>query len=136
MRYFYKFAEREPHGLKNEALRKKVAALQKQNVVALDHYPLSCIHELLKLSKYTRARLHKVSAPTLIVHAKEDDLTSTKSAHTAFKGISSEVKKYIELENSYHMVVLDNEREFVFEQAINFITKSAILCNCPKSASL
>ena len=57
----------------------------------------------------------------LLMHAKRDDLTSTKSANFVFNNISSENKKYIELENSYHLIVMDNERDFVFEKSIEFL---------------
>ena len=121
LRYYYSFPEREPYGLKNEVLRKKIAALQKRNTEALDNYPMSCIYELLKLSKHTRKNIAKVTSPILLMHAKRDDLTSTKSANFVFSNISSENKKYIELENSYHLIVMDNERDFVFEKSIEFL---------------
>lgn len=121
IRYYYSFPEREPYGLKNEALRKKIAALQKRNTVALDNYPMSCIYELLKLSRYTQKNMFKVKAPILLMHAKEDDLTSPKSAEFVYKNVGSSIRKYIELKNSYHLVVIDNEKDFVFEKSIDFL---------------
>lgn len=121
IRYYYSFPEREPYGLKNEALRKKIALLQKKNTVALDNYPMSCIYELLKMSRYAQRNMSKVTAPVLLMHAKEDDLTSPKSAEFVYKHISSKIKEYIKLENSYHLVVMDNERDFVFSKSIDFL---------------
>ncbi len=121
LRYYYSFPEREPYGLKNEVLRKKIASLQKRNTEALDHYPMSCIYELLKFSKYARKHMFKVKAPILLMHAKEDDLTSSKSAKFVYKNVSSSIKKYIELDNSYHLVVMDNQRDFVFNTSIDFL---------------
>lgn len=121
LRYYYSFPEREPYGLKNEVLRKKIAALQKRNTEALDNYPMSCIYELLKLSKYAQKNMFKVQAPVLLMHAKEDDLTSPKSAEFVYKNIGSNIRKYIQLEDSYHLVVMDNERDFVFQTSIDFL---------------
>ena len=121
LRYYYSFPEREPYGLKNEALRRKIAALQKKNTVALDNYPMSCIYELLKMSRYARHNMSKVLSPVLLIHSKEDDLTSPKSAEFVYKHVSSKNKEYIQLENSYHLVVMDNERDFVFEKCISFL---------------
>lgn len=121
LRYYYSFPEREPYGLKNEALRKKIALLQKKNTVALDNYPMSCIYELLKMSRYARHNMSKVEAPVLLMHAKDDDLTSPKSAEFVYKHISSKIKEYIKLENSYHLIVMDNERDFVFSKSIEFL---------------
>ena len=120
LRYYYSFPEREPYGLKNETLRRKIAALQKRNTEALDNYPMSCIYELLKFSKQTQKNIAKVTAPILLMHAKEDDLTSTKSAEFVYKNISSKTKNYIKLENSYHLIVMDYERDYVFEKSIEF----------------
>ena len=120
LRYYYSFPEREPYGLKNETLRKKIAALQKRNTEALDNYPMSCIYELLKFSKQTQKNIAKVTAPILLMHAKEDDLTSTKSAEFVYRNISSKTKNYIKLENSYHLIVMDYERDYVFEKSIEF----------------
>ena len=121
LRYYYSFPEREPYGLKNEVLRKKIAALQKRNTEALDNYPMSCIYELLKLSRFAQKNMHKVVSPVLLMHAKEDDLTSTKGSIFVYKNVSSSIRKYIELEDSYHLVVMDNERDFVFNTSIEFL---------------
>lgn len=123
IRYYYSFPEREPYGLKNEKLRKKIASLQKANTVALDNYPMSCIYELLKMSKFAQKNMLKVKTPVLLMHAKEDDLTSPKSAEFVYKNISSSIREYIELENSYHLIVMDNDRDFVFEKSIEFMNK-------------
>ena len=120
LRYYYSFPEREPYGLKNETLRRKIAALQKRNTEALDNYPMSCIYELLKFSKQTQKNIAKVTAPILLMHAKEDDLTSTKSAEFVYRNISSKTKNYIKLKNSYHLIVMDYERDYVFEKSIEF----------------
>ena len=36
-------------------------------------------------------------------------------------GISSEIKKYYELNDSYHMVLYDNEKEFVMNTVKEFL---------------
>lgn len=123
LRYYYSFPERHPYGLKNEGIRKRISLLQRKNTVALDHYPLSCIYELLKGSKLTIKKLQDVQSPVLIMHAVEDDLTSLKSSDIVFERISSSDKEYIKLQNCYHHVVMDNERELVFENAIRFFDR-------------
>lgn len=121
LRYYYTFPEREPYGIKNESVRRKVAALMTKNTVALDNYPMSCIYELLKLSKYTRKNMKKVTAPILLIHSTEDDLTSIKSAEFVYNNVSSERKEFIRLEESYHLVIYDNEKELVFNKSVEFL---------------
>jgi len=121
LRYYYTFPEREPYGIKNEKTRRTIAKLMGKSTIALDNYPLTCVYELLKLSRVVCNDISALKCPILLVHALEDDLTSTKSAKFVYKGASSEIKEYIELKDSYHMVLYDNEKEFVFERSLGFM---------------
>lgn len=120
-RYYYTFPEREPYGIKNEKTRRTISKLMSKNTVALDNYPLSAVYELLKLNKKVIKNLKKVFAPVLFIHSLEDDLTSTKSAKVAYAGVSSYIKEYMELKDSYHLVLYDNEKEKVFNKTGEFI---------------
>lgn len=121
LRYYYTFPEREPYGIKNEKVRNAVSKLMSKNTVAMDNYPLSSIYELLLLSKGVQKNIKKIFAPALIVHSLEDDLTSTKSAKFVFNNISSFYKEYMELKDSYHLVLYDNEKEKVYNKTMEFI---------------
>jgi carboxylesterase len=65
--------------------------------------------------------LSKVKTPILILHAKEDDMTSLKNARYIFKNIGSSDKSLVVLDDSYHMIVIDKEKERVAEETIRFI---------------
>lgn len=121
LRYYYTFPEREPYGIKNQIIRRKMSSLMKKNTVAMDNYPMSCIYELLKLSDVTRKNIAKVDLPVLLIHSVEDDLTSDKSAKFVYDNISSAQKEMILLNNSYHLVIYDNEKELVFNKSVEFL---------------
>lgn len=121
LRYYYTFPEREPYGIKNIKVRNTISRLMSKNTVAMDNYPLSAIYELLTLSKKVRQNIKKVFAPILLVHSLEDDLTSTKSAKYVYRNVSSFYKEYMELDDSYHLVLYDNEKEKVYNKTIEFI---------------
>ncbi len=120
LRYYYTFPEREPYGIKNIKVRNTISKLMSKNTVAMDNYPLSSIYELLMLSKKVRHNIKKVHAPILIIHSLEDDLTSTKSAKFVYNNVSSFYKEYIELKDSYHLVLYDNEKETVYNKTLEF----------------
>lgn len=120
LRYYYTFPEREPYGIKNEVIRRKISKLMSKNTVAMDHYPMSAIYELLQLSKYTRRSLNRVDVPCLIVHSMDDDLTSIKSAKLVYRKIASDKKEMLILRDSYHLVIYDNEKELVFKKSVDF----------------
>lgn len=120
LRYYYTFPEDDCLGIKNETTRKTLAKIMSKTTVGMDNYPLSCVLELLRLSKKVRKNLKKVSCPTLVIHSKFDNLASIKGAKKVYFGISSKVKEYIELNNSYHMVLYDNEKAYVMNSVLDF----------------
>ena len=121
LRFYYNYPECEPHGVKNLKTRNAVKKLLEKGNVGMNDFPMTGFRELLELSAFVRRNLKNVVAPILLIHSKEDDLTSTKSAETVNKKISSKDKEYIVLYDSYHMVLYDNEKEFVFNKSIEFI---------------
>lgn len=123
IRFYYTFPEDDCFGVKNERTRKILAKLTAKADVGMDNYPLNCVDALLKLSKNVRQNLQKVHCPVLCIHSKYDNLSSTKSAKVVLNGISSEIKQYVELNDSYHMVLYDNEKDFVMSTVDEFLSK-------------
>ena len=120
-KYYYTFPEDSSLGIKNEETRKKLAKIMSKTSIGMDNYPLCCVQELLELSKIVRKNLHNVTSPILLIHSTLDNLTTPKSAKTVMDGVASKVKRYTELHDSYHMVLYDNEKEFVFHSIKNFL---------------
>lgn len=132
-RFFYRFPEGEPYGIKNEKARYIIKKLLEKNQVGMDNFPMTCIYELNKLSKLVQLDLKKVFAPILIIHSFEDDLTSPQGACLVFDEISSDDKKLIILQDSYHMILYDNEKDIVYRECSEFLkkhskTKEFVIC--------
>ena len=121
LRFYYRYPECEPHGVKNIKTRNAIKRILEKGEVGMNDFPMTGFYELLKLSSVVRKRLKNITAPILLIHSKEDDLTSTRSAEIVNKNISSKDKEYIILYNSYHMVLYDNEKEFVFNKSLEFL---------------
>ena len=126
IRYFYTFPEDESMGIKNELTRKSLARIMKKTTVGMDNYPLCCVYELLELSKVVRKNLYKIDAPILLIHSITDNLTSIKSADEVYNKVNSTIKEYVKLNDSYHMVLYDNEKVLVFNTVKEFITKISL----------
>lgn len=123
IRFYYNYPECEPHGIKNIKTRKIVKKLLEKSDVGMNYFPMSAIYELLKLSRAVRKTLHRVTIPLLLIHSKEDDLTSPKGAKLVYNKATTDDKELIILEDSYHMVLYDNEKEFVFAKCLEFMNK-------------
>jgi carboxylesterase len=112
--------EAEPFGIKNPRIRKLIQ--QRFERGERFHYPMSrlaCIREVDKLRRQLMPRLGQITCPTLIVHADEDDITSPRSAHHLQKHLGGPVD-FMPLSDSYHMILVDNERMAVLARSVDF----------------
>lgn len=83
-------------------------------------FPLRTLTEIDSLITWVRARLHKVTAPTVILQAREDDMTSPRNASIVFDEISSTRKELILLDDCYHVITVDKQREAVAKGLMSF----------------
>ncbi|GAC1324506.1 MAG: alpha/beta fold hydrolase [Collimonas sp.] len=114
-----KVEEDEPFGIKNATVR----AIVKAKFARGDnfHYrwvPLACIRQVDRLRQTVLAKAHRIACPTLVVHAREDELTSLKSAE--FLQAALPDVRVVMLDNSYHMICVDNDREQVVNSVLEF----------------
>lgn len=123
IRFFYVFPEAGSYGIKNERISRKIANTASDNSTVLDCIPMVCILELLKFAKYTMKHAKKIKSPTILFHSLEDNLTSIKSAEFMYKNISSDIKDLVKLNDCYHVISLDNEKDLVAEKTLEFFNK-------------
>jgi len=123
LRRMISWPERHPFGLKNARLREWVVrAMQTQGVSAVGaaYLPLSGIHEAHRLIGAVRRDIACVTAPTLILQAIEDDVTSTRSAEFVALNVGSKQVRTVLYRDSYHLLTIDNDRESVADEMIGF----------------
>ena len=116
-----KIEEEEPYGIKNEQLRAIVKAKFERGENF--HYrwvPLECMRQVDRLRAIVMKAAPKIPCPTLVVHAREDELTSLRSANFLVEKIGGGRARMVVLEDSYHMVCVDNDREIVARNVLEF----------------
>jgi carboxylesterase len=124
----YSFVEREPYGVKNEHVRKKIITmLSSDSLSAYDRYPAVTFAELLRYSKHLKKNMDKVKAPTIIMHPLEDDICDIRNARYVFDHIGSNDREFISLKNSYHIVTIDNDRDVVIKKTAEFFNSVSAL---------
>lgn len=119
-RFFYVFPELTSYGIKNPRLSKKVLQMATWNNALLNCVPMVSFHELMKVAKHTMKNAKKITAPLILFHSLEDNLTSIKSSEFIYKNVSSFRKRLIKLWDCYHVITLDNEKELVAEKTVDF----------------
>ena len=111
----YRFEEVFPYGIMNERLRQRVHAQMQSgdsSSAGLSSTPGTSLRELWRLVDIVKKNLSRIFTPTLLVHARNDDIASLRNAVYVRKHLSGPVKLLL-LENSYHMVTIDQERDKV-----------------------
>ena len=113
--------ERTPFGIKNERLRQWVQCDLRQRAKSAagpSRLPLWAIRETEALKAHVVSRLSELPNRSVVMHAREDDVCSFEGAVEAFQGMPSTQKTLITLENSFHMITLDNDRKQVADEVI------------------
>jgi len=122
---FFQFAERDPWGIKDRRLRElvKTAIMSgdscKAGIAAL---PGSLMLELRWLVEDTKRRVGNVRQPTLIVHPREDDRASLGNMEYLQSNLTGLVETVV-LDDSYHIVTLDRQRQLVIERTLGFVAR-------------
>ncbi len=83
-------------------------------------FPLRTLTEIHRLIGRVRTRLCDVTAPTVILQALEDDMTSPRNASVVYDEIASTNKKVVLLDDCYHVITVDKRREAVTEELSTF----------------
>jgi len=125
--------ENPPYGLKDENFRNTIHAFysnaetgkasDKVVMFGSPFFPLASLYQHHQFSKVVKKEMPHIKTPILIIHAKEDDMTSIKNARYCFNHIGSPDKSLVVLEDSYHMITIDKERDKVALEAIKFLDR-------------
>jgi len=111
--------EDEPYGIKNDLVRAIVKAkFERGDNFHYRWVPLACVRQVDRLRGWVLRGAHRIACPTLSMHAREDELTSLKSLD--FLGRAIPQIQTVVLENSYHMICVDNDREQVVSGVLDF----------------
>jgi carboxylesterase len=132
LRYLLSYREPAPYGIKDERLRNIVATVYGGNHNNLpEHYGYSefpgvTVLESFRLIKHVKRRLPRVVAPTLILHAMEDDMASVENARFLARQISSRRIECCYFDDTYHVLTMDRRRDDVAECISQFVARFAV----------
>jgi carboxylesterase len=90
--------------------------MRRRNKVAQGHaaMPLPALHSLVELGEYLKPRLGGVSQPALVAHGRLDHTIPFACMAHVTRSLGSRVITELVLEESFHVLTLDVERETVF----------------------
>lgn len=120
-----------PYGIKDERVRMRIAGAMldgRSGAAGLPGNPWPSLTEFHKLAWHVRPRLQAVRAPALIMHAADDDIASVRNVRLIERRITGPSETVL-LNDSYHMITIDGERDKVIARSADFFTR--ILANSP-----
>lgn len=129
LKHFSYFRESEPFGLRDEELRRKMAAAYGEmtlresaasGALGYAHFPVRLFCEMRPLVALCKRALPSVRSPVLVVQAEKDDMTSRRNADYIRERVGSSRSELLLLKDSYHLVTVDLEREAVAASTARF----------------
>ena len=119
----YRFVEREPYGIKDKRLRARIVASMNSGNSAeagILGTPAQSVQEFWRLVEVVKRRLNFIETATLILHARDDDVSSLKNAEIIARAVRGPAEIVV-LEDSYHLVTMDRQRDVVIDRSRQFI---------------
>ena len=119
-----RFLEPWPYGIKDDRIRKYILAKLESgqsHEAGLRGMPGASLAQMHRLIGVTKRELRQVQAPTLIVHAANDDVTSIRNADYVAQRVQGRVSTVL-LNDSYHLITVDAERDRVASLTADFFT--------------
>ena len=112
--------ETYPFGLKDRRLR-ELASRAPDTLIegSIDRLPLGALYEMYRLARHVERAGPVIRTPTLIVHAREDDMADLRNAYRLRDALAGPTRLEV-LDDSYHMIHVDKERGRVGDMTADF----------------
>jgi len=121
------FEEPYPYGLKDLKLR-ELASRAPETLIpgSVDRMPMGSLYQLYRLGRHIERIGPGIATPTLIVHAREDDMSDLRNAERLRAALGGPTDLMV-LEDSYHMVHVDREHVQVGDRTAAFFGAEATM---------
>jgi carboxylesterase len=84
-------------------------------------YPYFAVDQLFELLEHVRGDLPEVTQPILIIHSRKDNTIPFSNSEKIYRLVGSTDKRKVDLQESYHIISVDVEKERVREEVFGFI---------------
>ena len=122
--------ERAPFGVKDERMRAWIAKQMREAGASDAGAAVLHVRDLLesrRLMAAVRIRLPEITAPTLLLHARDDAAASLRSAFEVAQRVSSVRLHCVVLRDCYHMISIDREKQCVLAELVDFLSQFLVI---------
>ncbi|MFA5961133.1 MAG: alpha/beta fold hydrolase [Parcubacteria group bacterium] len=92
--------------------------------ISYQTYPIRSVLEILKLAKFSRRVMGKITQPCLIMQSSIDHIVTKKSLEQIFAKIGSGIKQKKYIKDAYHTFISDIKNENIFKDILDFLDKN------------
>ncbi len=85
--------------------------------------PVRVFTEVDRLISRVRGSMAGITAPTIILQAREDDVSSPKNAQLLYDGLATAYKELVFLEDCYHVITVDKKKREVVSHLREFFRR-------------
>lgn len=130
-----KLDEPYPYGLKDLRLR-ELASREPQSLIegSLDSMPLGSLYQMYRLGRHVERLGPQITAPVLIVHALDDDMSHPRNAERLRASLGGPTEMLM-LEDSYHMVHVDRQHGLVAQTTVAFFGAPMIVAAAVRASA-
>ena len=121
----YDMPEHEPHGIKDERIRKLVVSSMQSgdsSQAGTFSTPVRIFAQFNQMAAMIKRELKRIKTPTLILHPRHDDMADLGNTLEIQRKLSGPVESVI-LNDSYHIITLDRQRQLVVDRSVAFATR-------------
>ncbi|WP_094603752.1 Carboxylesterase [Sporomusa silvacetica DSM 10669] len=101
--------------------RKRLPDRGEEYSISYDMTPLSSLTSLIHLINHVDTLLPSVTVPALVIQSKKEHTVEPESAQYIYNKLGSTDKRLVWLNKSGHIITLDTEREYVFQEIGRFL---------------
>lgn len=119
----YRYRETPPYGVKNPRVREFIAgelARGRISAAGAATIPTPSLREADRLIRHVKRSLARVRAPTVMIHARDDDVASLHNVRFVKGRIGANDFRRILVSDSFHMITLDNDRNLAAIETARF----------------
>ncbi len=131
---WYRYRETPPYGVKNPRVRAWIASeLERGRLSSAGAatIPTPSLREAARLIRHVKRNLGRVQAPTLMIHAREDDVASLANVEFVAQRVGTTTFRKFIVADSYHMITLDNDRDHAALKTVQFFNRATLPASEP-----
>lgn len=133
----FSFRTLAPYGIKDERVRNfAMESMKGEGAMPADITVREggTVYEFFRLVRDVRPLLGRINHHTLIFHPRQDDQSDIKNTMTLQRKLGGLVEVCV-LDDSYHLVTLDRQRNYVAERSIEFAERALAQATSRKAAA-